>query len=223
MTGVLATDIQNEMKAHMNKTERETGAPIRKHQDCDEEEKEPLLALSRNDFSAGTLCGPVYKLVGGRWRPCMLVLESHPEEGAGGKLWWYSETDGAERPKASILLEHIRDCVNSFAMENNSQAIEGSPEDFQIPAFDVLTTSGRTHCFRVNSKSVQARVFCSLDNIKLDRVILTEHGTWMSSIQKTSRLATRLQRERQAIGAVASGIGDQGLDQGKERGGQTYK
>jgi hypothetical protein len=116
----------------------------------------------------------------------MLVLEPHPEEGAGGKLWWYSE-------------------------------------DFQIPVFDVLTTSGQTHCFRENSKSVQARVFCSLDNMKLDRVILTEHGTWMSSIQKTSRLATRLQRERQAIGAVASGIGDQGLDQGKERGGQAYE
>ena len=109
-----ATENQNEMKTRIKKTERETGAPIRKHQGCDEEEKESLLALSHNDFSADTLCGPLYKLVRGRWRPRMLVLEPHPEQGAGGKLWWYSETDGAERPKGSIPLEHIRDCVNSI-------------------------------------------------------------------------------------------------------------
>jgi hypothetical protein len=50
---------------------------------------------------------PVFKLVGERWRPRMLVLQTN-DDGDGGLLWWYSEAEGIDRPKGSLPLEQVR-------------------------------------------------------------------------------------------------------------------
>jgi hypothetical protein len=180
--------------------------------------KAAYLATSKNEFTPGTLTGPVLKLIGSRWRPRTLVLETG-QDGNAGNLWWYSEAEGPERMKGCIPLHMISGCCNSAlsgeeVKGKDGKAIQGFRKDVEgaPPMFDVTSHNGQTHTFRIYTDLVQKRLTSTLDNKQLDKAIMMEQGAWISAIKNSAGIAARLAREMRANGAFALGMGrDKGM------------